>query len=198
MTAATSKDQSAIIRGISDDAIDENFPPDATEAAELEATEEFTTKLAHLSLLEDKEVRHLLIEFTLGPLTLRLQLLSLPCTGTSSQASFLACWETLGSPSYRRSVSASFSRAPFQYHPGKPHCENTNPHQCTAPCFLELVPPKCTRFLQDTHEENWSHQSCLDCQTDSIPQAHSPAAKAKLILPSTSLHVCAQESLCRE
>lgn len=58
LTPATKKDCSDIIRGISDDAIDENFPPDATEAAELEETEKFTSELAHLSLLEDREVRH--------------------------------------------------------------------------------------------------------------------------------------------
>ena len=45
----------AIVQGYQDDALDENFPPSAEEAAELEAVEMFVDILATLSLLEDRE-----------------------------------------------------------------------------------------------------------------------------------------------
>lgn len=42
-------------QGISDEALDEAFPPDAYEAAELEAVQHFVEILATLSFLEDRE-----------------------------------------------------------------------------------------------------------------------------------------------
>jgi hypothetical protein len=42
-------------QGISDEALDEAFPPDAQEAAELEAVQQFVELLATLSLLEERE-----------------------------------------------------------------------------------------------------------------------------------------------
>jgi hypothetical protein len=42
-------------QGISDEALDEAFPPDAQEAAELEAVQQFVEMLATLSLLEERE-----------------------------------------------------------------------------------------------------------------------------------------------
>jgi hypothetical protein len=51
-----SKDgMSQILHGIQDDALDEEFPPDAQEAAELEAVEIFVEMMAQLSLLEEME-----------------------------------------------------------------------------------------------------------------------------------------------
>jgi hypothetical protein len=51
---------SDIIRGFSDEAIDECFPPTAQDVAELEAVEEFLRILAHLEVMEEREerVRH--------------------------------------------------------------------------------------------------------------------------------------------
>lgn len=48
---------SEILHGIQDEALDEEFPPDAQEAAELEAVEIFVELMAQLSLLEDLEER---------------------------------------------------------------------------------------------------------------------------------------------
>jgi hypothetical protein len=45
----------AIVQGYQDEALDENFPPSAQEAAELEAVEMFVDILASLSMLEDRE-----------------------------------------------------------------------------------------------------------------------------------------------
>lgn len=44
-----------IVQGYPDEAIDENFPPSAQEAAELEAVETFVDILATLAVLEDRE-----------------------------------------------------------------------------------------------------------------------------------------------
>lgn len=53
-----SKDgMSQILHGIQDEALDEEFPPDAQEAAELEAVEIFVEMMAQLSLLEEMEER---------------------------------------------------------------------------------------------------------------------------------------------
>uniref|UniRef100_A0A7S2MV14 Uncharacterized protein n=1 Tax=Helicotheca tamesis TaxID=374047 RepID=A0A7S2MV14_9STRA len=46
-----------ILQGIDDEAIDELFPPNAEEAAEIEAAEDFVAALADISLLEDREER---------------------------------------------------------------------------------------------------------------------------------------------
>lgn len=54
----SSKDAlSEILHGIQDEALDEEFPPDAQEAAELEAVEIFVEMMAQLSLLEEIEER---------------------------------------------------------------------------------------------------------------------------------------------
>jgi len=45
-----------LLHGIQDDALDEGFPPDAMDAAELEAVETFVDILATLSLMEDREL----------------------------------------------------------------------------------------------------------------------------------------------
>lgn len=50
-------DAKDVVHGIQDEALDEEFPPDAQEAAELEAVEVFVEILAQLSLLEDMEER---------------------------------------------------------------------------------------------------------------------------------------------
>jgi hypothetical protein len=46
-----------ILAGIDDEAIDENFAPDAQEAAELEVVDQFLNELADIDMLEDREVR---------------------------------------------------------------------------------------------------------------------------------------------
>jgi len=46
-----------IIFGISDDAIEELYPPTAEDVAEMETVELFVEIMAHLSILEDKEER---------------------------------------------------------------------------------------------------------------------------------------------
>lgn len=50
--------ESGVIRGISDEALDEHFPPSAQEAAEMEAADQFVRVLANLSLLEDREEKN--------------------------------------------------------------------------------------------------------------------------------------------
>ena len=50
-----SPDTSTVLRGISDEALEECFPPSPEEAAELEAVEQHIHVLASLSLLEDRE-----------------------------------------------------------------------------------------------------------------------------------------------
>lgn len=47
--------ETQILHGIQDDAIDERFPPDAVEAAELEAVETYVDMLATFSLMEERE-----------------------------------------------------------------------------------------------------------------------------------------------
>ena len=46
-----------IVQGYTGEALDENFPPSAQEAAELEAVEMFVDIMAYLSMLEEKEER---------------------------------------------------------------------------------------------------------------------------------------------
>ena len=46
-----------IVQGYPDEALDENFPPSAQEAAELEAVETFVDILATLAVMEDREER---------------------------------------------------------------------------------------------------------------------------------------------
>jgi hypothetical protein len=47
--------ETMLLHGITDDALDEAFPPNASEAAELEATEFFVNLMANLAFLEDRE-----------------------------------------------------------------------------------------------------------------------------------------------
>ena len=49
--------ESDIIRGFSDETLDECFPPSAEEAAELEAVEDFIWVLVQLEMLEEREER---------------------------------------------------------------------------------------------------------------------------------------------
>jgi hypothetical protein len=49
------KDRFDILHGIDDEALDEQFPPDACDAYELEAAEAFCAEMLHLSLLEERE-----------------------------------------------------------------------------------------------------------------------------------------------
>jgi hypothetical protein len=55
MTLASEKDRYDILHGISDDALDQVFPPDAEEANELETTESFVKEMAMLAMLEERE-----------------------------------------------------------------------------------------------------------------------------------------------
>ena len=48
--------ESEFLHTIADEAIDEAFPPNAAEAAELEAAETFVSLMAQLALLEEKNV----------------------------------------------------------------------------------------------------------------------------------------------
>lgn len=47
-----------VLAGINDEAIDENFAPDAREAAELEMVDHYVQELAKMDILEDREVRN--------------------------------------------------------------------------------------------------------------------------------------------
>jgi hypothetical protein len=47
--------ESRLLHGITDDALDEAFPPDACDAAELEATEFFVSLMSNLAFLEERE-----------------------------------------------------------------------------------------------------------------------------------------------
>jgi hypothetical protein len=57
MTLPSEADRAKILHGIEDEAIDENFPPDAEDAAELEEAEAFVLEMAQLALLEEREER---------------------------------------------------------------------------------------------------------------------------------------------
>lgn len=48
-------DLSGILHGIQDDALDDRFPPDARDAAELEAVEAFVETMAELAMMEDRD-----------------------------------------------------------------------------------------------------------------------------------------------
>jgi hypothetical protein len=55
--ALTPQNLKEVLAGIGDDALDENFGPDAAEAAELEDVDRFVKEMAMIDLLEDREVR---------------------------------------------------------------------------------------------------------------------------------------------
>ena len=57
LVVTTEADLSNLLHGIQDEALDEGFPPDAQEAAELEAVDDFVETMAALSLLEEREER---------------------------------------------------------------------------------------------------------------------------------------------
>lgn len=57
MILSTEKDRYDILHGIEDQALDQHFPPDAVEAAELEAAEAFVVEMANLAMLEEREER---------------------------------------------------------------------------------------------------------------------------------------------
>lgn len=55
MSPADVKSESTILHGITDEAIDDCFPPTAEEVAEIEAAEKFVAIMAHFALLEEME-----------------------------------------------------------------------------------------------------------------------------------------------
>lgn len=57
MTLSSEKDRFDILHGIEDQALDDEFPPDAGEAAELEAAEAFVIEMVNLAILEEREER---------------------------------------------------------------------------------------------------------------------------------------------
>jgi hypothetical protein len=57
MSLPTEFDRFKILRGIGDEALDENFPPDAHEAAELDAADAFVLQMADLAWMEEMEER---------------------------------------------------------------------------------------------------------------------------------------------
>jgi len=57
LVLASEADATKILHGITDDAIDEGFPPTAEEAAELEAVEEFVKMMASFDKMEEREER---------------------------------------------------------------------------------------------------------------------------------------------
>jgi hypothetical protein len=57
MMMPTEQDRYDILHGIEDQALDEEFPPDAGDAAELEAAEAFVIEMATLAMLEEREER---------------------------------------------------------------------------------------------------------------------------------------------
>lgn len=64
--ALTPQNLKEVLAGIGDDALDENFVPDANEAAELEDVDRFVKEMAMIDILEDREVRKsLLFDFHL-------------------------------------------------------------------------------------------------------------------------------------
>lgn len=50
-------DKSQVVRGISDEALEQHFPPDAQDAAELDAADSFVRTLATLDIMEEREER---------------------------------------------------------------------------------------------------------------------------------------------
>lgn len=57
MTLTTEKDRHDLLYGIEDQALDEQFPPDAEDAYELEAAEAFVMEMVNLAMLEEREER---------------------------------------------------------------------------------------------------------------------------------------------
>jgi len=55
LTFTTEEDRYRILHGIQDEALDEGFPPDANDAAELDAAEAFVETMAVLALMEERE-----------------------------------------------------------------------------------------------------------------------------------------------
>lgn len=55
MTLVSEEDRCKILHGITDEAIDEGFPLDAADAAEIEVMEEFVIEMANLAMLEERE-----------------------------------------------------------------------------------------------------------------------------------------------
>jgi hypothetical protein len=55
MSFTSEKDRCRALRDIQDEAIDEGFPPDAWDAAEIDAAEAFVETMALLALLEEQE-----------------------------------------------------------------------------------------------------------------------------------------------
>lgn len=55
MSLRSEADRAKILHGIEDEAIDEGFPPDAEDAAELEAAEEWVMDMATFALMEERE-----------------------------------------------------------------------------------------------------------------------------------------------
>lgn len=56
MILPTESDLCRILHGIQDEALDEGYPPDANDAAELDLVEEFVEVMAHLAFLEEIEL----------------------------------------------------------------------------------------------------------------------------------------------
>ena len=57
LSMTSEKDCMKILHGIQDEALDDEFPPDAQEAAELESVENFVRCMAELALMEEREER---------------------------------------------------------------------------------------------------------------------------------------------
>jgi hypothetical protein len=57
MTLVSEDEVCEILHGIQDDALDEGFPPTASEAAELEAVADFVQSMAMLAYMEEREER---------------------------------------------------------------------------------------------------------------------------------------------
>jgi hypothetical protein len=55
MTLVSEEEVCEILHGIQDDALDEGFPPTASEAAELEAVADFVRSMAMMAYLEERE-----------------------------------------------------------------------------------------------------------------------------------------------
>jgi hypothetical protein len=55
LTLISEQDRCELLHNIPDEAIDEGFPLDAVDAAEIEAMEEFVVEMANLSMLEERE-----------------------------------------------------------------------------------------------------------------------------------------------
>lgn len=57
MTLVSEEEVCEILHGIQDDALDEGFPPTASEAAELEAVADFVRSMAIMAYYEEREER---------------------------------------------------------------------------------------------------------------------------------------------